>query len=130
MKSVLNYIKLLNFKQRFFFLFITALTLVITLLEMLSIFLIFPIVGGIIGEDLGYNKYTNFILENFQNYLELDKIIFFFIILYSIRLILLLLMNYLNQFFIFSIYRNFLNRLFSNYLNKALLFHKKKILLK
>ena len=37
-----------------------------------------------------------------------------------------MLLTYLNQFFIFSIYRNFLNRLFSNYLNKPLLFHKKK----
>ncbi len=126
MKSVINYINLLNLKQKFFFLFIICLTLIVTILEMLSIFLIFPIVGSILNENLGYNKYTNLILENFQTYLEIDKIIIFFIILYTIRLILLLLLNYLNQFFIFSIYRNFLNRLFSNYLNKPLLFHKKK----
>lgn len=126
MKSVINYINLLNLKQKFFFLFIIFLTLFVTVLEMLSIFLIFPIVGGILNENLRYNKYTNLILENFQTYFEIDKIIIFFIILYTIRLILLLLLNYLNQFFIFSIYRNFLNRLFSNYLNKPLLFHKKK----
>ena len=126
MKSVLNYINLLNLKQKFFFLFIICLTLVVSVLEMLSIFLIFPIVGSILNENLGYHKYTNFILENFQISLEIDKIIILFIILYSIRLVLLLLLTYLNQFFIFSIYRNFLNRLFSNYLNKPLLFHKKK----
>jgi len=126
MKSVLNYISLLNLKQRFFFLLIICLTLIVTILEMLSIFLIFPIVGSILNENLEYNKYTNFILENFQTYLEIDRIVIFFIILYTIRLLLLLLLNYLNQFFIFYIYRNFLNRLFSNYLNKPLLFHKKK----
>ena len=126
MKSVINYIQLLNFKQKTFFLFIIFLTLFATILEMLSIFLIFPIVGGILNKDLSFNKYTNLILENFENYLEIDKIIIFFITVYTIRLVLILFLNYLNQFFIFSIYRNFLNRLFSNYLNKSLLFHKKK----
>ncbi len=126
MKSVINYINLLNLKQRFFFIFIICLTLIVTILEMLSIFLIFPIVGSILNENLEYNKYTNFILENFETYLEIERLIIFFIILYTVRLLLLLILNYLNQFFIFSIYRNFLNRLFYNYLNKPLLFHKKK----
>ena len=126
MKSVINYINLLNLKQKFFFLFIIGLTLIVTILEMMSIFLIFPIVGTILNESIEYNRFTNFILENFQAYLEIEKLIIFFVILYTLRLLLLLLLNYLNQFFIFSIYRNFLNRLFSNYLKKPLLFHKKK----
>tara|TARA_A100001015_G_scaffold316703_1_gene431741 strand:+ start:375 stop:2102 length:1728 start_codon:yes stop_codon:yes gene_type:complete len=126
MKSIVNYISLLNIKQKYFFLSIIILTLVVTLLEMLSIFLIFPIVASILNENLDYNKYTDFILDNFQIYFELDGIIIFFVILYTVRLLLLLFLNYLNQFFIFSIYRNFLNRLFFNYLNKPLLFHKKK----
>lgn len=126
MKSVINYINLLTLKQKFFFLFIVGLTLIVTILEMMSIFLIFPIVGSILNENLDYNKYTNFILENFQSFINIDKLILFFVILYTIRLLLLLVLNYLNQFFIFSIYRNFLNRLFSSYLNKPLIFHKRK----
>lgn len=126
MKFLKNYISLLNSRQKLFFILIIFLTLIITILEMSSILLIFPIVANFFGESLDNKSFTNFFFDKFEIFSGLENIIILFIILYSVRLILLLLLNYLNQFFIFSIYKNFLDRVFNSYLKKPLLFHKMK----
>lgn len=125
MSSVKFFFQLLSLKQKTIFAAIIVMTFIATFLEMISIFLIIPLISKFLNNEIIFNGYLSIFFE-FLYFLDFSKLVILFIIIFSLKFFLLLFVSYYLNHYIFSIYENLVNRYYISYLDKDLIFHKKK----
>ena len=109
--------KLLDVRQKFYFVLIIFLTSVSTILEMLGVGLIFPLIASITNQTDIIQEKSNFLFSVF-NKLSTKDIIFLILIIFLVKTLFLTFVNFLTSKFSFNFYYSTLNKLFKEYLKK------------
>ena len=109
--------KLLDVRQKFYFVLIIFLTSVSTILEMLGVGLIFPLIASITNQTDIIQEKSNFLFSVF-NKLSTKDIIFLILIIFLVKTLFLTFVNFLTSKFSFNFYYSTLNKLFREYLKK------------
>ena len=109
--------RLLDTKQKFYFVLIIFLTCISTLLEMLGVGLIFPLIASITDQTIILQQKSNFLFTLFEK-LSTQDIIFLILIIFLIKTLFLTFVNFLTSKFSFNFYYTTLNKLFREYLKR------------
>ena len=111
-----------NFKKRFFLLFIFIL--LATFLEMLSLSLLIPIISLLFdGGSFVKQFITKYNINFFNDFLDANYILIFFVIFYFFKTIYLIFVSHFQINLIFSFFTELLNRLFKKYILENYQFH-------
>ena len=126
-KLLLKSFNLIEFKYKLTLLFIVFLGVAISLFEVLSIGIIFPIIEMLIYENIDDSKFYNLIkhIYIFESKESLFKFIALAtVFIFIIKNILLVFSKYIKDSFLFDLRNNLEVDFFNEYINKDLLFHK------
>ena len=106
------------------FIFLIIFILIGTFFEMFSLSLLLPIMSVVYDGGSLINDYATKYNFNFpKEFLNLNYIIFFFIVFYFFKTIYLIFVSHYQTNFIFSFFTKLLNRLFKKYIYENYLFH-------
>lgn len=115
---------LFNKKLKIYFFILLILMLIGTFLEMISISILVPLIGIVASEN---NKISEIIINYNLNYLssflELNKVIYAFFIIYLCKIFFFVFLTHFQNKFVYSFYSYLANRLFKSYVNNNYLFH-------
>ena len=117
---IVNTLKILNIKQKLRLAFVSVAGIITGLLEMLSIALFIPLVGLVISKDYlnNFNYLKNF-LQSSSNRLNLDEfyvLIIFLIIIFILKNIIILFLNYYSDKSAYDTRKEIGNKIMKNYL--------------
>ena len=127
---IVNTLKILNIKQKLRLAFVSVAGIITGLLEMLSIALFIPLVGLVISKDYlnNFNYLKNF-LQSSSNRLNLDEfyvLIIFLIIIFILKNIIILFLNYYSDKSAYDTRKEIGNKIMKNYLLSNYEFYLKK----
>ena len=127
---IVNTLKILNIKQKLRLAFVSVAGIIPGVLEMLSIALFIPLVGLVISKDYlnNFNYLKNF-LQSSSNRLNLDEfyvLIIFLIIIFILKNIIILFLNYYSDKSAYDTRKEIGNKIMKNYLLSNYEFYLKK----